>query len=68
MSECVPCEKCGCEGNLTCLYPPTADEIEKTGMDCSLDHNLECWCCRNGIDRMAYRPEEDGQLTLLGVG
>lgn len=58
------CLDCGCPGNLKCLYPPKQpDDIE----DCSLDGRGSCYCCGEGIDRMNYRPEEDGQIDMFSV-
>lgn len=53
------CVSCGCPGNGECNYPPGLLE------DCALDDCGDCPCCRAGVDRMTYRPGEDGQLDLM---
>ena len=57
------CEECGCEGNESCLYPPAEGESFEHG--CQLDEHLCCPCCGDGVNRMDYRPEEDGQENLF---
>lgn len=60
MSDVPLCEKCGCPGNQECLYPP--DDKDWT---CELDRRGYCPCCLENIDRMTYRPEEDGQEDMF---
>jgi hypothetical protein len=60
------CGKCGCSGNEECVYPPKSEESFEHG--CQLDEFLVCPCCYAGINRMKYRPEEDGQEELFDVG
>lgn len=52
------CDTCKCPGNTGCNYPP------ESWVDCSLDFDMVCGCCKSGINRMKYRPEEDGQDEL----
>jgi hypothetical protein len=54
----ILCETCKCPGNGECPYPPSPL------VDCALDDAGVCPCCRAGIDRMTYRPEDDGQMEL----
>jgi len=61
----VLCEECGCAGNEDCVYPPKPEESFEHG--CQLDEHLTCPCCANGINRMKYRPEEDGQKELFNA-
>lgn len=60
MNVC-PCYQCGCTGNKECTYPPEGE------VDCSLDDQMVCRCCGKGINRMKYRPEEDGQIEMEGT-
>jgi hypothetical protein len=58
------CVKCRCPGNMECTYPPTGEDAHY--QDCSL--SIDTWmcpCCRIGVDRMSYKPELDGQESLL---
>lgn len=57
--EIPKCKQCGCPGNIECTYPPE----EWPG--CELDPCGVCKCCNAGINRMTYRPEEDGQIKLM---
>jgi len=59
------CGSCGCAGNEECTYPP--DSNESFEYDCELDEFLACPCCARGINRMKYRPEEDGQKELFNA-